>query len=489
MSRFTRQQIRKADDDDEKKDKVTRLVDLLVKEVSLVDRGANGQTLLMRKQGAVKMTKAMKKATLAAIASVTKIVAACLAVVKGSGESDTATGVPQALSSKLAQAVSMLRSMMSSAAQKADGEEEDINKSDDTPEEKARKLLWNVMDEISAGALRTPKEQKDIDSIVGMLKTSIAKVAEELDTEELEKAYLPKSTKKALEKGLDALIAKLGELSTSVDAAKVDDGDNASTSIPPAFSKSIKQVADKLDGLVKKYPAVKADEGSDADDDDDSDDDDDDAGDDAGTEDTNKGGGAAAEAHKILSAALGKLQPGKPVDESVYQALDKARNLLGNAAGTPGDSGDADNAGKDKAKKAADDVAKKGAKLSKERRKKFQEALKILSKLFDEVIPETERSSWPQSAKKSDDAEDVNKRAGGADDKMKELEKKVEDTESKLEGTEVELRKARRALAKELRKAQPSNAADVDQIPNEDDDGDDDGNVAWPSDLNSQETF
>jgi hypothetical protein len=139
---------------------------------------------------------------------------------------------------------------------------------------------------------------------------------------------------------------------------------------------------------------------------------------------------SVVEAAKLLQVAIGKLSAGKPCDEETLRMISKAKDVLMSTA-----------AAKTKTKKTeepeqTDDDREKTEKagtkqLSRARREKFKGALDALIKLFEEMIPEAERKSmWP--TKKSEEPEPV-KKNDEPDPQVVELRKTIDEQNAKIE--------------------------------------------------------
>lgn len=141
------------------------------------------------------------------------------------------------------------------------------------------------------------------------------------------------------------------------------------------------------------------------------------------------------EAAKLLQVALGKLSAGKPCDDESLRMIAKARDML---ASTPAKArkGD-DDAGPsdDDATSDADrePTEKAGTKqLSRARREKFKSALDSLIKLFEEMIPEAERKSmWPTRKAATPEPEPVRK-SDEPDPEIVELRKTIDEQSARI---------------------------------------------------------
>lgn len=170
------------------------------------------------------------------------------------------------------------------------------------------------------------------------------------------------------------------------------------------------------------------------------------------------------EVDSTLAVVMAKLQPGKPLDEDVYQRLDKLRSVVSSSLKSKGDEPDGEPAkhGTEKA-----DVEKAGAKMSVARRKRFQEAIKTLIDLFKEVIPASELGKMPHLfIKKADEPPPP-------DPVVTELREQLAKTEGLLAAVRQEVTALRQAPVE-------SNVQPV-SVPR----AAPGGKVQWPNDLNS----
>jgi hypothetical protein len=169
------------------------------------------------------------------------------------------------------------------------------------------------------------------------------------------------------------------------------------------------------------------------------------------------------EANDALSAIMSKVQPGKPIDEESYQKLERVAAILASIAGKTeeGETGAED--GEADADKGG--VNKAGAKMSRKRRTRFQDAIKSLIELFKEVMPESELGKMPHLQ--------VHKSAE---------QEELEEARVKLAKAEEDLASARTELNEIKSRPVDSNAVQVDTVIAKDSDED----VSWPLDLNAE---
>jgi hypothetical protein len=143
-------------------------------------------------------------------------------------------------------------------------------------------------------------------------------------------------------------------------------------------------------------------------------------------------GQAVIEAAKLLQVALGKLAAGKPCDDESLRMIGKAREVLATAAKSKAKAKKSDDEPGDEPSDEREPTAKAGTKqLSRARREKFKGALDSLIKLFEEMIPEAERKGmWPTRKAAEPEPEPVAK--SDDDEKVVELRKAIEERDAKI---------------------------------------------------------
>lgn len=526
------------------KDKVHRLVDLLVHEVSLVDRGANRHKWLIRKRAGeeddmkgkkvkvgedgslttksdpfgaadagasgaddgntdddknrddtektVKIAKTAKDSVSTLAASAKEAIGVIVDAVKSAEEDkEKGTTIPAVISGPISTVTSSFLNLMTEfPTQKAispdvhiieedekflvkgvdtdvllgtyDSKEDAEKRADEIAAfkpaitkrydhgdkaEKARAILWSVMDEVNDGAFMEEEEKTLVDALLSMLKGAVEKA------EGLGQLVLAPDAKADIVSTLKSVTGEIDAFITATEETEETE-DELPAPMPDVLGLELAKIAHSMVNLVTKYSTPEDDRESDGDE-----------GDDVA---------------KLLIAAIGKLSADKSDEEPVLQLLSKAKDLLG--GGQPSD----DTASGEQGQSQGEPVDKRGAKLSAARRKKFREAMKILSELFDEVVPDGEKGTWPHRNTKKSAKTKITK----SEAQLDALEKRQSEVEEQIEKSEVELRKVRKELAKEMKRAQPSNAAWVEKVPDEEDfDAVAGDEVSWPSDMNSKEEF
>lgn len=531
------------------KDKVHRLVDLLVHEVSLVDRGANRHKWLIRKreddmkgkrvrvgddgslttaakndplgvnaagQGdkandddtsentddvvkVTKIEKAAKESVSTTMASITDAIDVIVDAVKSAEENEErGSEIPAVVSGPMGRIASSILGLMDEypthkavspdvhvvkveedgkvvyrvegaetgvlfgeyTAKKEADERADavtafkpsVAKRYDTGEkaEKARSILWAVMDKINEGAFMEESDKTLIDSLLGMLKGAV----EKQDQEALAQLVMSPMAKKDIEKSLGSMASDIKSFLAIVEKTEETEEEQPAA-MPDELGLELAKMAHSMIALVTKYSTFED-----------------------GQEETSV---TEDDVEKLLATVIGKLNADKSEDAPVIELLSKAKGMLGGSQESADEGSGEQGQGQER-----EEAKKAGAKLSAARRKKFREAMKILVELFDEVVPDGEKSSsWPKRTSKSARQSITKKEA-----QLEALEKRHEELESKIEKSESELRKVRKELAKEMKRAQPSNAAWVENVPDEEDfEKASDEEVSWPSDLNSPEEW
>lgn len=173
-----------------------------------------------------------------------------------------------------------------------------------------------------------------------------------------------------LEEGSNRLASVVAAI---MSAAETEDQSPAP--IPAEIGAELESIAALLASLCEAYPSAVA----------------------AGSEPSEKSLVSAAhvvdQAHEILGGVLAKIQPGKALDEDSHQKLEKIRVLLGSATTKEKPPVESQEAEKQESAEERSATEKSGAKMSRDRRRKFEEAIKVLSDLFREVSPSEEPES------------------------------------------------------------------------------------------------
>lgn len=429
---------------------VTRLLDIVTQEVSLVNRAANRRRWLVRKgsamnqelidngdgtfaaptetdppasaeEGEVEATiekqlalpKAVKDAVHSAVMTAHGRAAKLGELVKAMGEDDSVEGMPAPLSAELKAMASAVRSIAARyPAPKKKGEEEG--------------------------------EATDAE-------------ATEVDAEKQEHAIAAGLKAKVLAAAQDAT-KRLEALAKLIESA--EESDEVGEALPAAVAQELEAVAALFDAVNMAYPSPKAakaeDEGerphveADA------------QGAPEGEETTEKASPASVleEARNVIGVVMSKLQPGQAVDEDSYQRLDKLRALLKSSMPKKADDkADDDGESQDKAS-----VEKAGARMAQARRKRFEEAIKSLLTLFKEVMPSKELGKFPHLVVKKSAAET-----------------EAEDLRERLAKAEGDLAESRKALAELKDRPVPSQVEPVDGGASQET-----PEVVWPLDLNAE---
>jgi len=210
---------------------------------------------------------------------------------------------------------------------------------------------------------------------------------------------------------LATLSAKAKALSAKVKGLEEGDG-----SLPGDVGKAIDEIAMGVEKALGLVSAAKAE----------------------GDMPNDESGSPVAEAIKLLQVALGKLAAGKPCDDESLRMIAKARDMLAAQAKSKAkkaddDAGASDGAAPEPTDADREPTAKAGTKqLSRARREKFKGALDALIKLFEEMIPEAERKSmWPTRKAATPEPEPVRKR-DEPDPEIVELRKTIDEQNAKI---------------------------------------------------------
>lgn len=198
------------------------------------------------------------------------------------------------------------------------------------------------------------------------------------------------------------------------------------------------------------------------------------AGDGDGTDPASKGEAEVAEAVSLLQGALGKMATGEALDEEAHQAVARAVEILTGAGTDTGDTDGGSMGGEEASAGDREPANKAGAKMASANRKKFKDALGSLIKLFEDLIPESERGEWNKPAEKS----------GGDTPEATELAKAADREEAlkaELAKAQEKLKAANVALAKAQDRPADSNVVNVDKGA-----GDPQG-TTWEFDLNESD--
>ena len=445
-------------------DGVTRLLDIVTQEVSLVDRAANKRKWLIRKgmetmpgdghevfetedgklttdtdleqaeDGETLVEKQMtmpgpvKAAVLSAVEAAHGRATKLADHLKSMSEDDSVKGMPSELGTEIKGIATALRAISSKyPAPKAKSEDDEAS-----------------------------EEETDDTTAKGEVDTE---TTEELfDTEKASKSISSGVKSKAMAAAEDA-VSRLASLASQVKAA--EEGDDMPQPLPPAVAKELEAIAMVLEGVVSAYPSPKAEKVEDGNSDTQPPHtthttDTDPLTSTEGEKDVSKVStfDAMKEVKSVLGVVMSKLEPGKPIDEDSYQKLDKLRALV-NSAGPQKDEEEASDKG---------EVKKAGAKMALKRRKRFEEAIKSLLSLFKEVMPKTDLGKFPHLA--------VSK----AETETTELREKLTKAEGDLSVVRKELSELKERPVDSLV------VQDVNTIPS----GKGDEAVSWPLDLNSE---
>jgi hypothetical protein len=254
---------------------------------------------------------------------------------------------------------------------------------------------------------------------------------------------------------LASLAAKAKALAAKVKG--LEEGDGA---LPGDVGKAIDEIAMGVEKALGLAPAAKAakEEPGDA---------------------PEPSGNPVAEAVKLLQVALGKLTPGKPCDDESLRMIGKARDMLSGQAKAKkaDDAGASDGDAPEPSDADREPTAKAGTKqLSRARREKFKGALDALIKLFEEMIPEAERKSmWPTRKAATPEPEPVRK--SDDDPQVVELRKALVERDAKIAKLQGVIKD---------RDDEPGDSNLV-SVGKSDDDGGNGARTSWEHDLNEPE--
>jgi hypothetical protein len=490
---------------------ITRLVDLLTREVSLVSRGANKRKILVRKGDDMPtrevienedgtfstvdndreetekandsddtstedvskqaLPKGVKEAAVSMVEDCLSKTEDLIKDVKALDEvEEDGNSLPGDIVSDVTNKASILRGINSkypSPKAKSDDESDntsddtetvDTEKSDDTVEvekrfardeksEAARGILWAALEEVDSGAFAPEDEKKTVEDIMSLL-ASVVKTKKE----EVEKAakQISSGTKTQVVSALEKAASELKKLLADLKAADETE-DAGSAPMPSEFAKRIEEIAGMFDSIANEYPAKseKAD----------------------GGQSPLK---VLSEAHKLLGVLLAKLKPGQTLDEDSFQQLDKLRSVISSVSGGKSDVDTTEETEKidtEPAESTDESVEKAGAKMARARRKRFKEAITTLLALFKEVMPDADLGTWPNATKKEDDTSS----------------EEVETLKAELKKSQDNLVSARERIESLESSPVPTNTAEI-ETSNVQVHKSDTTKVDWSGDLNEQST-
>lgn len=433
---------------------VTRLLDIVTQEVSLVNRAANRRRWLVRKGSAMNQRELIDNGdgTFAAPTETDPPASAEEGEVEATIEKQLA--LPKAVKDAVHSAVMTAhgRAVKLGELVKAMGEDDSVEGMP-APLSAELKAMASAVRSIAA-RYPAPKKKGEEEGEEG--EASDAE-ATEVDAEKQEHAIAAGLKAKVLAAAQDAT-KRLEALAKLIESA--EESDEVGEALPAAVAQELENVAALFDAVNMTYPSPKAakaeGEGerphveADA------------QGAPEGEETTEKASPSSVleEARNVIGVVMSKLQPGKAVDEDSYQRLDKLRALLKSSMPKKADDkADDDGESQDKAS-----VEKAGARMAQARRKRFEEAIKSLLTLFKEVMPSKELGKFPHLVVKKSAAET-----------------EAEDLRERLAKAEGDLAESRKALAELKDRPVPSQVEPVDGGASQET-----PEVVWPLDLNAE---
>lgn len=257
----------------------------------------------------------------------------------------------------------------------------------------------------------------------------------------------------AVEQAHGLLMSCIKDVKAATEATETD-----AAPMPPELTKKIEAIIAGLMGMVDGMLAPKSEDKDEKKTEDKEEKEEEEVDKKAGTPDS-----IVKEVRTALNVVMAKIKPGQPIDEDSFQRLQRIMSMIDGAGSTSGqkddDPQDANKAGSET------DVEKAGAKMALKRRKKFQDALKVLIDLFKEIMPPSQLGKMPhlQVHKAADTSE-------------------IDELKTKLEKAEEDLNSTRRELSDLKSRPEASAVTPIESI-NEKPSGD--GNVDWPMDMNS----
>ncbi len=471
--------------ENEKTTRVNRLVEILVREVSLVDRGANREKWLVRKRadmagdtskdGSDKATDdgkqracklslpaAVKSGAMEMLSSASSRLADVIKKVKEApaSEAPASSPLPEDLLAEVKTVSSTIRGVLSKypSTAKACTEKSEIqkifacvtavSKSEDTPTEKARRMLWDAMTAIDQGALKTDEEKAVTDQVVSILREAVSKAD----------GPVAGAAKDKIVAVLETVAGRLAKVISDVNGA-TETSEDLPQPIPEEMGTEIADLADMLDGLVVNYLSPKS-----------------------ASQGEQKKVEEKMDSKEKLSQALSKLVPGQPVDEETIKAIKSAVDEMV-AKTAPPATNQTEQSTETQSKETTE---KAGVKMSADRRKRFHDAIGALKAIFDEVSP-AEKGSWPT---RSTTKAAVEKAASESrESQVVSLEKRAQEAQALVEKAQRDLATVREELAAEMRRTTPSNVHPVEKTAGEGDSAPASGETVWPSDMNAKDDF
>lgn len=370
--------------------KVHRLLDILTQEVSLVNRAANRQRWLVRK-GSEEMlevtensdgTLTSQPATAPEASAETVVDKAPEGVGAGDDGADAVekqVALPAAVKQALLEACKSIKTRLDDLKLKLRAAQESEEAEEPTAVLMEMKNLAMMVGGLMskypspvAGGKGSKDTERKADDDSPKSDAEVAGVGKA-------DYVLPPGYKGKLVGAAEQAMAALSVAERVLNAAQ--EADAGSNPMPPEVAKPLQEAHDALMGGYGMGKGKAKKDGE------------------AEAEKASGSSNMLKEIETTLGVVMAKLQPGKALDEDSYQRLDKLRSIVSSAMKNTKED---DQTSSSEALKA--DVAKAGAKMSTERRKRFQAAIKSLIDLFKEVMPSSELSKMPHLMVRKADA-------------------------------------------------------------------------------------